>query len=251
LILGGIPISEYITQKTSALGLLELLNPSQPLLRMLRERAPGTYHHSECVANLAESAAQAIGADPLLAKVGGYYHDIGKMKRPEFFVENQDPELENPHEKLSPSMSKVIITSHIKEGIELAKEYGLKEDMLQFIPQHHGRSVIRYFYLKALRESGKENTINMNDYRYEAELPKTKEAAILMLADSVEAASRTLEDSSHLEDFVEEMIREKLFDGQLNESPLTMADLAKIKGAFCETLRAMRHARPELYVEHR
>lgn len=247
LILGGIPISEYITQKTSSLGLLELLNPSQPLLRMLRERAPGTYHHSESVANLAESAAQAIGADPLLAKVGGYYHDIGKIRRPEFFVENQNPETENPHEKLSPSMSKVILTSHIKEGLELGKEYGLKADVLQFIPQHHGRSVIRYFYLKALREGGQ---ININDYRYEAELPKTKETAILMLADSAEAASRTLEDDSRLEDFIEEMIREKLFDGQLNESPLTMADLAKIKEAFCETLRAMRHARPELYVKH-
>lgn len=249
LILGGIPVSEYITQKTSSLGLLELLNPSQPLLKLLRERAPGTYHHSESVANLAESAAQTIGADPLLAKVGSYYHDIGKMNRPEFFAENQDPELENPHEKLNPSMSKVILTSHIKEGLELGKEFGLKEDVLQFIPQHHGRSVIRYFYLKALREGGKGSAINMNDYRYDAELPKTKEAAILMLADSVEAASRTLEDDSRLEDLVEEMIRGKLFDGQFNECPLTMADLAKIKEAFCETLRAMRHARPELYVK--
>ena len=250
LILGGIPVSEYITQKTSSLGLLELLNPSQPLLRMLRERAPGTYHHSECVANLAESAAQAIGADPLLAKVGGYYHDIGKMRRPEFFVENQNSALENPHETISPSMSKVIIASHIKEGMELGREYGLKEDVLQFIPQHHGRSVIRYFYLKALREGAKDSVINMADYRYEAELPKTKETAILMLADSVEAASRTLEDSSRIEDLVEEMVREKLFDGQLNEGPLTMADLAKIKEAFCETLHAMRHARPEPYVKH-
>lgn len=245
LIVGGIPLAEYITQKTSSVGLMELLNPQHPLLAMLREQAPGTYHHSLTVADLGESAAGAIGADPLLTKVGGYYHDIGKTKRPLFFSENQENGV-NPHDELAPNMSKLIITSHVKEGIELGREYGLKEDVLQFIPEHHGTSVIRYFYLKALREQGKELQINVGDYRYEATRPKTKETAILMLADSVEAASRTLEDSSRIEDMVKEQIFDKLNDGQLNESPLTLADLDKIKKAFEETLRAMFHPRPEV-----
>jgi len=243
LIFGGLPIAEYITQKTSPLGLIELLNPSHPLLVLLRERAPGTYHHSFSVADLAESAAVAIGADPLLAKVGGYYHDIGKLKRPKFFAENlQDGQ--NPHDEISPSMSKMILTSHIKEGVELAREYGLREDVIQFIRQHHGTAVIRFFYLKALRE-GKAG--EMDDYRYAAELPKTKETAIVMLADGVEAATHSLEDTSRLKEVIAGAVRTPLDDGQLRESPLTLRDLEKIQQAFFETLRAMRHERTRAY----
>jgi hypothetical protein len=245
LIFGGLPLAEYITQKTSPLGLVELLNPSHPLLILLREQAPGTYHHSFSVADLAESAAQAIGADPLLAKVGGYYHDIGKIKRPQFFLENQQNG-HNPHDDLSPNMSKVILVSHIKEGIALAREYGLREDIIQFIRQHHGTSLIRYFYLKALRE-GKASSPSMDDYRYGAELPKTREAAIVMLADGVEAASRTAKDATHLEHIVAEAMKGPLQDDQLKESQLTLRDLEKIRQAFLETLRAMRHDRASSY----
>ncbi len=241
LIMGLLPLAEQITQKTSPLGLMELLNPSHPLLELLREKAPGTYHHSFTVADLSEAAAEAIGADPLLAKVGGYYHDIGKIARPEFFLENQQNGL-NPHDKLAPSLSKAIITAHIRDGIELGRRYGLKEDVLQFIPQHHGTSVIRYFYVKALREGQSECSID--DFRYDAELPKTKETAIVMLADGIEAASRSIENGSRLETLVEEAIREKIEDGQLREAPLTLAELEKIKKAFIATLYAMKHGRP-------
>nr|BAL56419.1 hypothetical conserved protein [uncultured Acetothermia bacterium]BAL59501.1 hypothetical conserved protein [Candidatus Acetothermum autotrophicum] len=241
LIMGLLPLAEQITQKTSPLGLMELLNPSHPLLELLREKAPGTYHHSFNVADLSEAAAEAIGADPLLAKVGGYYHDIGKIQRPEFFLENQQNGV-NPHDSLAPSLSKTIITAHIREGIELGRRYGLKEDVLQFIPQHHGTSVIRYFYVKALREGQEECSID--DFRYDAELPKTKETAILMLADGVEAASRSIENGARLEELVEQVIRDKIEDGQLAEAPLTLAELEKIKKAFVATLHAMKHGRP-------
>ncbi len=241
LLMGLLPLAEQITQKTSPLGLMELLNPSHPLLELLRERASGTYHHSFNVADLSEAAAEAIGADPLLAKVGGYYHDIGKIQRPEFFLENQQHST-NPHDSLAPSLSKTIITAHIREGIELGRRYGLKEDVLQFIPQHHGTSVIRYFYVKALREGQEECSID--DFRYDAELPKTKETAIVMLADGVEAASRSIENGARLEELVEQVIREKIEDGQLAEAPLTLAELEKIKRAFVATLHAMKHGRP-------
>ena len=245
LLFGGLPIAEYITQRTSPLGLVELLNPSHPLLILLRERAPGTYHHSFNVADLAENAAQAIGADPLLAKVGGYYHDIGKIKRPEYFVENQQGG-PNPHDEISPSMSKMILMSHIKDGVELAREYGLREDVIQFIRQHHGTSVIRYFYLKALRE-GKASEASMDDYRYASELPRMKETAIVMLADSVEAATHAVEDPAQFEEIVDEIISSRLEEGQLVEGPLTLRDLERIKRAFLETLRAMRHTRAGSY----
>ncbi len=241
LMMGLLPLAEQITQKTSPLGLMELLNPSHPLLDLLREKAPGTYHHSFNVADLSEAAAEAIGADPLLAKVGGYYHDIGKIQRPEFFLENQQNGT-NPHDSLAPSLSKMILTAHIREGIELGRRYGLKEDVLQFIPQHHGTSVIRYFYVKALREGQEECSID--DFRYDAELPKTKETAIVMLADGVEASSRSIENGGRLEELVEQVIREKMEDGQLREAPLTLAELEKIKKAFVATLHAMKHGRP-------
>lgn len=246
LILVSLPLAERLTQKTSSLGLVELLSPSHPLLVLLHERAPGTYHHSANVSDLAERAAQAIGANPLLASVGGYYHDIGKIQRPEFFTENQQNGI-NPHDELAPNMSKMVLTSHVKDGIELARQYGLREDIIEFIPQHHGTSVIRYFYLKALREQGEGSPVSINDYRYDAALPQTKEAAILMLADSVEAAAHAGSDDSHLEQIVEEAIRDKLNDGQLVACPLTFGDLARVKQAFCQTLQVMRHRRGVAY----
>lgn len=244
LILGGIPLSEYLTDKTSPLGLMELLSPSHPLMERLQGEAPGTYHHSRAIAQLGANAARAIGADPLLTEVGGYYHDIGKLDNPGYFAENQEGG-ENPHDELSPPMSKLILASHVRKGVELGRRYGLRKDVHRFIPEHHGTSVIRYFYVKALQEHRYEQIL-IDDYRYEAERPRTKETAIIMLADSVEAAVRAAE-SERLEEIIDEQFRAKLDDGQLDESPLSIADLHKIKQAFYETLRAMRHGRPEDY----
>jgi len=243
-IAGVVPIAERLTQITSPIGLMELLNPSHPLLERMREEAPGSYHHSKNIASLGENAARAIGADPLLTAVGGYYHDIGKMLRPEFFIENQEPE-ENPHDELTPTMSKIVITSHIKQGIDLGRRYGLKDDVLEFIPTHHGTSVIKYFYIKALREQKDKANLVEGDFRYEGNLPQTKEASIIALADPVEAASRTLESTrgKAVEEMVEEEINTKIEEGQLDESPLTLSDIEKIKNEFVDTLRAMSHSR--------
>jgi putative nucleotidyltransferase with HDIG domain len=246
LTMAAIPVAEWATQRTSPLGLVQLLNPAHPLLTLLREKAPGTYHHSCTVADLGESAAEAIGADTLLTKVGGYYHDIGKMERPEFFMENQRDGI-NPHDELTPNMSRVILLSHIKRGLEMGRQYGLNEDVLQFILEHHGTSVIRYFYVKALQAGNKDCSVSMDDYRYDATPPQTKETAIIMLADGVEAASRAAENGARLDVLVEEAIRDKLNDGQLNKAPVTLADIEKVKTAFCETLHAMKHTRAEAY----
>ncbi len=246
-IAAAVPPAEKITQITSPIGLMELLNPSHPLMERLRTETPGTYHHSQNIASLGENAARAIGADPLLTKVGGYYHDIGKMVRPDFFIENQSED-SNPHDDLTPSMSKIVLTSHINQGIKLGKEYGLRDDVLNFIPTHHGTSLIRYFYLKALREHRDEVEFPEGDFRYEGRLPQTKETSIIALADPVEAASHTLEDSGQkLEEMVEEQIDTKIEDGQLDYSPLTLGDIARIKEAFTETLRAMDQRRVQDY----
>lgn len=243
LLLGGIPLSEYLTGKTSPLGLTELLSPAHPLMERLQREAPGTYHHARNVAHLGANAARTIGADPLLTEVGGYYHDIGKLGNAGYFAENQEAG-ENPHDELSPSMSKLVLTAHVRHGLELGRRFGLRRDVLRFIPEHHGTSVIRYFYLKALQE--RKGKISVEDYRYEAARPRTRETAIIMLADSVEAATRAA-GNENLAEVIHEQVRAKLEDGQLDESPLTIADLHKIERAFYETLRAMRHGRPESY----
>lgn len=245
LIMAGIPIAEYVTEKTSPIGLMELLNPSHPLLSKLEEEAPGTYDHSMAVAKLSAKAARAIGANPLLTEVGGYYHDIGKLGNPKYFIENQGKG-KNPHNKISPNMSKMIIASHIKEGIERGEKYGLKKDVLRFISQHHGKSIMRYFYLKALRKDRKEPEIPSEQFRYEATFPQTKETSILMLADSVEATARAAEDS-RAEEIIDEVFQDKIEDGQLDSSPLTLADLYRIKEAFAKALRAKSHSRVENY----
>ncbi|MFB6291295.1 MAG: HDIG domain-containing metalloprotein [Candidatus Bipolaricaulia bacterium] len=250
-IAAAVPTAERITQTTSPIGLMELLNPSHPLMERLRLETPGTYHHSQNIASLGESAARAIGADPLLTKVGGYYHDIGKMVRPDFFIENQSRN-SNPHDDLTPSMSKIVLTSHIKQGINLGERYGLRKDVLSFIPSHHGTSLIKYFYLKALREGKEEEDFPEGDFRYEGELPRTKETTIIALADPVEAASHTLDDVGQgLEEMVEEQIDSKIADGQLDHSPLTLDEIAAIKKAFVETLRAMDQRRVKNYPNKR
>ncbi len=248
--MGSISICEYLTQRTSPIGLTELLNPEHPLLRRLRTETPGTYHHSKNVASLAESAARAIGANPLLAGVGGYYHDIGKLSQPQFFAENQRNGI-NPHDKISSEESKEVLLSHVKAGIELARQGGLKDDLIQFIITHHGTSLIRYFYSKAMQENKVEQPVSEAEYRYSGPQPHTKETAIVLLADSVEAATHVLHgnngNDNKITACVEKIIAEKIADRQLDESPLSLSDIAQIKEAFIATIDAMFHNRPDNY----
>ena len=247
--LGTLPILEGFFSRISSLRLLELSDVNHSLLRKMSIEAPGTYHHSMIVATLAYEAASSVGANALLCRVGAYFHDIGKMVKSEYFVENQGT-YGNPHDKVSPSLSRLIITSHVKEGIALGKSYKLEKQILDFIPQHHGTSQIEFFYQKALKleeteEEFDKEEVREDAFRYAGPKPQTKEAAIVMLADSVEAASRTLEDPNHqrYEDMVYKIINKKLFDNQLNETPLTLKDLYKIANSFTNTLIALHHNR--------
>lgn len=242
VVVGGLPYVENLFGLFSPLRLLELADPSHPLLRRLQVEAPGTYHHSLLVANLAEAAAEEIEANALLARVGSYYHDIGKLKRPHLFVENQVDQ-ENYHERITPNLSLLVITSHVKDGVELAKEYKLPQPVIDIMVQHHGTTVVSYFYHKAREERGEE--VNPDDFRYPGPKPQTKEAAIVMLADCVEASARLLTDPtpSKLEGLVREAIKSKVEDGQLVESPLSFRDLEKIVYAFVKVLRGMHHSR--------
>ena len=197
LTIGSLPFLETTFRITTSLKLLELSNPNQPLLKRLLLEAPGSYHHSILVGNLAEAAADAVRANSLLARVGSYYHDVGKLKRPYFFIENQLT-AENPHDKLAPTLSNLIILSHVKDGLELAKEYGLPEVVRDIIAQHHGTTLVSFFYNKAVSQakSGRDDFVSEDDFRYEGPKPKTKEAAIVMLANSVEAAVRSVQKSN-------------------------------------------------------
>ncbi|HOO12946.1 MAG TPA: HDIG domain-containing protein, partial [Bacillota bacterium] len=242
---GTLPAWENLFGIITPLKLLELSNPNQALLKTLLMEAPGTYHHSIIVGNLAEHAAQKIGANPLLARVGAYYHDIGKIKRPYFFTENQIA-MDNPHEKITPSLSTLIITSHVKDGVELAKQNKLPGVITDIIKQHHGDSVVSYFYHKA-KQGENAGKVNMDSFRYEGPRPQTKEAAIVMLADSVEAAVRSMTDHSpgKIEGMVRKIIKEKLESGQLEESDLTLKDLDIISDAFLDILGGIFHKRIE------
>jgi len=245
LTLGSLPYLEAAFGITTSVRLLELANPNQPLLKRLLMEAPGTYHHSILVGNLAEAAAEAVGADPLVVRVGAYYHDIGKLKRPYFFIENQMGG-ENPHEKLSPSLSTLIITSHVKDGLELAREYNLPACVQEIIEQHHGTSLVSYFYQRAL-ESERPEVVTENSFRYDSRKPQSKEAALVMLADSVEAAVRALQKPTpgRLEGLTRKIIKEKLHDGQLDECDLTLKDLDRIAQAFVRVLSGIFHSRIE------
>jgi putative nucleotidyltransferase with HDIG domain len=247
LAIGSLPFLEHIFRITSPIRLLELSNPGHPLLRRLQIEAPGTYHHSIMVGNLAEAAAEGIGADALWVRVGSYYHDIGKIKRPYFFVENQFTQ-ENPHEKLNPTLSTLIITYHVKEGAEIAREHGLPEKLVQIIEQHHGTDLVRYFYKRASENVQVEKEVLIEeDFRYEGPKPQTKEAALVMLADSVEAAVKSLSKPTPLkvEALVQRIIRERLDDGQFDECNLTLKDLNKVKISFIKVLGGMFHNRIE------
>ncbi|WP_066636524.1 HD family phosphohydrolase [Desulfolucanica intricata] len=242
---GALPYLESTFGITSAVRLLELSNPNNSLLKKLLTEAPGTYHHSILVGNLSESAADAVGGDSLMVRVGAYYHDIGKIKRPYFFIENQIAG-ENPHDKIAPSLSTLILTSHVKDGVEIARENKLPKGIIDIIEQHHGTTLVSYFYHRAM-ENDKNETISEDDFRYEGPKPQTKEAAIVMLADTVEAAVRSMQNktSGRIEGMIRKLIKEKLMDGQLDECDLTLKDLDTIANAFVRVLSGIFHTRIE------
>ncbi|MFQ5677429.1 MAG: HD family phosphohydrolase, partial [bacterium] len=238
-------IFEYVFGFITNSTLLELSDLNKPLLRQLAIRAPGTYHHSIMVGNLSEAAAEAIGGNALLARVASYYHDIGKMEKAEYFVENQKGG-KNPHEKLTPNMSCLILINHVKRGLEIAGEYNLPREICDFISQHHGTNIIRFFYEKA-KETSDGAEINEADFRYPGPKPQSKETGIVMLADAVEAGSRTLKNPtvSRIRSMVNSFVHERLLDSELDECPLTTKDLNQIKESFVITLAGMFHGRIE------
>ena len=254
LTIGSLPFFENFFGIITAVKLLEISNPGQPLLQKLLVEAPGTYHHSIMVANLAEAATEAIGGDPLLARVGAYYHDVGKTKRPYFFIDNQFG-VDNPHDKISPSLSTLIITAHVKDGVELAHHYHLPPAIIDIIRQHHGTSLVSYFFSRAA-ENGRAEEVVEEDFRYEGPRPQTREGAVVMLADSVEAAVRSLSKPTpaRIETLVRKIIKDRLDDGQLNSSDLTLRDLDTIASSFVRVLSGIFHPRieyPDMLVELR
>lgn len=241
LTLGLLPFFETGLGILSDIKLLQLSNPNQPLLKKILTEAPGTYHHSVMVANLSEAACEAIGANGLLARVGAYYHDIGKTVRPHYFIENQ-LSIRNPHDFIDPKKSAKIIISHPYDGANLLEKYKMPEEIIDIAKQHHGTSLLKFFYLKE-KETNPE--VLESDFRYPGPKPQTKEAAIVCICDSVEAAVRALKEPTEekIEVIVSSIINDRMTDNQLNESPLTMSDLNQIKRTVCETLKGIFHSR--------
>ena len=243
LTMGLLPLLETSFGILSTMKLIELSNPNHPLLRKILMEAPGTYHHSVMVANLADAACEAIGANGLLARVGCYYHDIGKTKRPNFFIENQMHH-DNPHDRLQPDKSANIIISHVTDGSVILKKYNMPKEIIHIAEQHHGTTLLKFFYHKAL-QGGEE--VNEEDYRYPGPKPQTKESAIVGIADSVEAAVRSLNQPTPetIESLVKKIVADRLQDGQLNECDLTLKELETVSHSFCETLKGIFHSRIE------
>jgi len=241
----AIPALESAFNVASDMKLMELANLNQPALKDMIFKAPGSYHHSVLVGSLAESAAEEIGANPLLARVAATYHDIGKMTKPEYFVENQESR-DNRHEKLSPSMSALILASHVKDGAEVAKEHRLPRRVVDIIRQHHGTRLITFFYSKAKEmEDPSVQTVNERDFRYPGPKPQSREAALIMLADAVEAASKVLTEPTpaRIRGLVQKIINDIFIDGQLDESNLTLRDLHQIARSFTRTVTGILHHR--------
>ncbi|MGL5417152.1 MAG: HD family phosphohydrolase [Clostridium sp.] len=250
LAIGVLPFFESGFDIVTNLKLLELSNPNSPLLKKILMEAPGTYHHSMLVANLAEMAAEDINANPVIARVGAYYHDVGKTVRPYFFKENQMGK-ENPHDKISPNLSTLIIVSHVKDGLELAREHKLPEVIQDMIVQHHGTTLVKYFYYTMKNEAENPDDIKEEDFRYPGPIPSSKEAGILMIADSVEAAVRSISEPSKgkIEEMVNNIIKDKLYSGQLDNCDLTLKDLEKIRKSFLKALNGIYHQRIEYPTE--
>jgi len=242
---GLLPLLEHSFGRTTDFTLLELSNLNEPMLRHLVLMAPGTYHHSIMVGTLTEAAAEAVGANALLCRVGAYYHDIGKTRHPAYFIENQSDAL-NRHDKLAPSLSRAILMAHVKEGVEMARAYGLPEVLVDLIPQHHGTRLVSYFYQRARERADPDlQAVKEEDYRYPGPKPQTREAAILMLADAVEAAARSLSDPtpSRIQGAVQKIINGIFVDGQLDECDLTLRDLHLIANGFVRILTGIFHHR--------
>lgn len=241
--IGLLPFFEAAFGMLSTMRLIELSNPNHPLLKKLLTETPGTYHHSVMVANLAESACEAIGANGLLARVGCYYHDVGKTKRPPFFIENQ-MNIENPHDRLPPETSRDIIIAHTTDGANELRKHKLPKQIIDIAEQHHGTSLLKYFYFKAKKEDDK---IQEKEYRYPGPKPQTRETAVISLADSVEAAVRSMANPTpeEIRSLVHNIAQDKLLDGQFNECDLTMKEIELVKNTFCETLNGIFHSRIE------
>lgn len=243
LTMGLLPFFETSFGILSTMKLIELSNPNHPLLRKILMEAPGTYHHSVMVANLADAACEAIGANGLLARVGCYYHDIGKTKRPNFFIENQ-MHLDNPHDRLPPDKSANIIISHVTDGAAILKKYNMPKEIIQIAEQHHGTTLLKFFYHKAIQDG---QDVKEEDYRYPGPKAQTKESAVVGIADSVEAAVRSLNQPTPetIESLVKKIVADRLQDGQLNECDLTLKELETVSHSFCETLKGIFHSRIE------
>ncbi|UAC47291.1 HD family phosphohydrolase [Bacillus aquiflavi] len=243
LTIGFLPFFEVGFGILSTMKLIELSNPNHPLLRKILTEAPGTYHHSIMVANLAETACEAIGANGLLARVGCYYHDIGKTKRPQFFIENQ-MNIENPHDRLNPKVSRNIIIAHATDGADMLRKHRMPKEIVDIAEQHHGTTLLKFFYHK-VKES--EEDVKEEDYRYPGPKPQSKEAAIIGIADSVEAAVRSMSHptSKQIEQLVKQIIADRLQDGQFNECDITLKELTTVSETLCATLNGIFHSRIE------
>ncbi|PIQ88782.1 MAG: hypothetical protein COV72_06530 [Candidatus Omnitrophica bacterium CG11_big_fil_rev_8_21_14_0_20_42_13] len=243
---GVLPVFEYLFNVVTNITLLELSDFNHPLLKRMVLEAPGTYHHSLIVGNLSEAAAEVIGANALLARIGSYYHDIGKIEKAEYFIENQSMENMTVHDQLKPSISKMVIMNHVREGKDLARKYKLNDSIVDFITQHHGTSLVFYFYWRALENSGEhKEDVEEEGFRYGGPKPQTKEAAIVLLADSVEGATRALKERTpkKIDELVRKVVNNKFIDGQLDECDLTLSDLEVIASTFSKILAAVYHAR--------
>ena len=247
LTIGTLPFLETIFDISSSFRLMELTNPNQPLLKQLLVDAPGTYHHSVVVGNLAEAATEEIGGNSLLARVGAYYHDVGKLRRPYFFAENQEA-YKNIHDDLEPSLSALVIASHVKEGVDMARKYKLPKSVIDIINQHHGTGLISYFYHRALQSNDdKSSEVSEDSYRYSGPKPQSKEAGVILLADMIEAEARTLNNPtvSRIKNLAQNVINRNLVNGQLDDCNLTLRELSKIKEVFSRILTGMFHNRVE------
>lgn len=247
LVAGSLPFIEQAFGIVTDISLLELTGVSHPLLQELARRAPGTYNHSMTVASLAEAAAEAIGANGLLTRVGAYFHDIGKMLKPEYFIENMTDGTPNPHNTLAPAMSTLIIIGHVKDGLELAEEHNLPEPLVNFIEQHHGTTLVEYFFHEATRKADVDHRTDASEsnFRYPGAKPQSRETAVLMVADAVESASRTLKEPTpkRIQSLVHEITMKRLLDGQFNECNLKMNEIRIIEESLIKSLLAAHHGR--------
>lgn len=244
LCLALVPVAEALFNIATPSKLMELCDPNRPLMRKMLLEAPGTYHHSIIVANLAEAAAEAIDANPMLARAGAYYHDIGKLKRPQYFKENQLGE--NPHEKINPYISAAIVTAHIHDGLQLAQEYHLPKEVQAIIREHHGDTPVAYFYHKAV-EQAEGQPVDMSDFRYDGRRPQSKESAVVMMADTVEAAVRSMQEPTpeKINQFIRKLVYGKIDDNQLSDAPISLREIMRACDAFATVLHGVFHERIE------